>query len=75
MMYQVLDKDTINSEIIPYLPKVKRGFNTKSNTVEIVNCILYKLKTGCQWHMLPVKSLFSEIVLSYKTVFGHFIKY
>jgi len=75
MMYQVLDKDTINSEIIPYLPKAKRGFNTKSNMVEIVNCILYKLKTGCQWHMLPVKSLFSEIVLSYKTVFGHFRKW
>ena len=75
MMYQVLDKDTINSEIIPYLPKAKRGFNTKSNMVEIVNCILCKLKTGCQWHMLPVSSLFSEIVLSYKTVFGHFRKW
>ena len=75
MMYQVLDKDTINSEIIPYLPKAKRGFNTKSNMVEIVNCILCKLKTGCQWHMLPVSSLFSGIVLSYKTVFGHFRKW
>ena len=39
MMYQVLDKDTINSEIIPNLPKAKRGFNTKSNMVEIVNWI------------------------------------
>jgi len=33
------------------------------------------LKTGCQWHLLPVKSLFSEVVLSYKTVFGHFRKW
>ncbi|MBP1631698.1 MAG: transposase [Bacteroidetes bacterium] len=71
-MYQVLDKDTIISEILPYLPKAKRGFITKSNRAEIVNCILYKLKTGCQWHMLPVTSLFSKVVLSYKTVFGHF---
>ena len=75
MMYQVLDKDTIISEIIPYLPTAKRGFSTKSNRVEIVNCVLYKLKTGCHWHMLPVKGLFSKVVLSYKTVFGHFRKW
>lgn len=74
-MYQVLDKDTINSEIIPYLPTARRGYSTKSNMVEIVNCVLYKLKTGCQWHMLPVDSLFSKVVLSYKTVFGHFRKW
>ena len=74
-MYQVLDKDTIISEIIPYLPTAKRGFSTKSNRVEIVNCVLYKLKTGCHWHMLPVKGLFSKVVLSYKTVFGHFRKW
>ena len=75
MMYQVLDKDTIISEIIPYLPTAKRGFSTKSNRVEIVNCVLFKLKTGCHWHMLPVKGLFSKVVLSYKTVFGHFRKW
>ena len=75
MMYQVLYKDTIISEIIPYLPTAKRGFSTKSNRVEIVNCVLYKLKTGCHWHMLPVKGLFSKVVLSYKTVFGHFRKW
>lgn len=75
MMYQVLDKDTIISEILPYLPKAKRGFCTKSNRVEIVNSILYKLKTGCQWYMLPVKSLFTDAPLSYKTIFGHFRKW
>ena len=75
MMYQVLDKDTIKSEILPYLPKAKRGFDTKSSLIEVVNSILYKLKTGCQWHMLPVKSLFSDVPLSYKTIFGHFRKW
>ena len=25
-MYKVLDKDTIEMEIIPYIPKPKRGF-------------------------------------------------
>jgi transposase len=74
-MYQVLDKDTINLEIIPYLSAAKRGFTTKSCLTEIVNAILYKLKTGCQWAFLPVKSLFSEVVLSYKTVFWHYRKW
>ena len=55
-MYLVLDKDIIKSDIIPHLPVAKRGFNTKSCLVEIVNSILYKLKTGCQWHMLPTSS-------------------
>ena len=74
-MYQVLDKSTINLEIIPHLSVAKRGFKTKSCLTKVVNCILYKLKTGCQWHLLSVKSLFSEVVLSYKTVFGHFRKW
>jgi Transposase and inactivated derivatives len=74
-MYKVLDKDTINKEIVPYLAVPKRGFKTKSDIAEIVNCILYKLKTSCQWHMLPVKSLFSGVALHYKTVFGYFRKW
>ena len=70
-MYKVLCKDTIATEIIPHLSVAKRGFKTKSCLVEIVNSILYKLKTGIQWHMLPVRCLFSHTPLSYKTVFGH----
>lgn len=74
-MYLVLDKNTIKTEIIPHLSVAKRGFKTKSCQIEIVNSILYKLKTGCQWEFLPVKSLFSTVVLHYKTVFGHFRKW
>ncbi len=74
-MYQVLDEDTINMEILPHLSIAKRGYSTKSELVEIVNAILYKLKTGIQWEYLPVRSLFSEVVLSYKSVFWHFRKW
>jgi len=74
-MYQVLDKDMINLEIIPHLSIAKRGFKTKSCLIEIVNAILYKLKTGCQWAFLPVKSLFSDVVLSYQAVFWHYRKW
>ncbi len=59
-MYKVLDKDTINRKIVSFILVPKRGFRTKCDIAEIVNCILYKLKSGCQWHMLPVKSLFSN---------------
>lgn len=74
-MYQVLSKDTICMEILPDLSVAKRGYPTKSKLVEIVNAILYKLKTGVQWEYLPVKSLFGGVVLSYKSVFWHFRKW
>ncbi len=62
----------IELEIVPYLPERKRGFKSKVPLHEIVNAILYKLKTGIQWEYLPVESLFSVEVLHYKTVFGHY---
>jgi len=74
-VYQVLSKDMIELEIIPYLPETKRGFKPKVPLCEIVNAILYKLKTGMQWAYLPVDSLFSEHKLHYKTVFGHYRKW
>lgn len=64
-MYTVLDKDTIKNEILPHLSKAKRGYVTQSCLIEVVNAILYKLKTGCQWAFLPVEALFSGKVLSY----------
>ena len=67
-MYYILDKGIIEKEIIPYLPKSKRGFQIKSDLAELVNSILYKLKTGVHWHLLPVNSLFSGVIPSYKTV-------
>ena len=57
-MYTVLDKDTIKNEILPHLSKAKRGYVTQSCLIEVINAILYKLKTGCQWAFLPVEALF-----------------
>jgi len=42
-MYTVLDKDTIEIEIVPLIPKTQRGFPPTVPLVEIVNAILYKL--------------------------------
>lgn len=74
-MYQVLSKDMIELAIVPHLPKPKRGFTSKAPLYEIVNAILYKLKTGVQWAYLPVESIFSKTILHYKTVFGHYRKW
>jgi len=74
-MYQVLSKDTIEMEIVPNIPLTNRGFPPTVPLAEIVNSILYKLKTGVQWEYLPVESLFSETVLSYQSVFYHYRKW
>ena len=74
-MYEVLDKDTIKSEILPHLSVTKRGFVSKSDLAEVIQFNFYKLKTGCQWHILPVSSFFAGRLLHYKTVYGHFRKW
>jgi len=74
-MYTVLDKDTIEMEIVAYLPKTKRGFSPTVPLVEIVNAILYKLKTGVQWRQLPVKALFEDDKLSWQSIYYHYRKW
>jgi hypothetical protein len=64
LMHSVLDKDITKSEIVPYLPLAKRGFQATVPLEEIVNAVLYKPKTGVQWHQLPVKALFDEDLLT-----------
>ncbi|MCQ9635660.1 transposase [Chryseobacterium sp. WG23] len=58
---------------VPYIPIGKRGFKSKFPVCEIINCILYKLKTGLQWNLLSVLQLFSNDVLHYKRVFGYYL--
>ena len=51
-----VNKDTIKNEILPHLSITKCGFVSKNSSIEIINVILYKLKTGYQWKCLPMKS-------------------
>ena len=39
LMYEVLDKDTIKSAILPFLSVAKHGYVTKSDLVEVIQCI------------------------------------
>ena len=74
-MYKVLDKDMIEKEIVAYIPRTSRGFPPTVPLHEIVNAILYKLKTGVQWEQLPVKALFDGIALSWQSVCHHYRKW
>ena len=69
-MYEVLDKDTIKYESLPHLSVAKRGYVTKCDLAEVIQCILYKLKTGCQWHMLPVSGLLTLKSLDNSLIFS-----
>ena len=62
-MYAVHDKDTIKKGILPHLSTAKRGYATQSCLIEVVNAIPYKLKTGCQWALLPVNLAFAVLLL------------
>lgn len=73
--YAVLDKDTIKTEIMPYLSVAKRGYSSKFDLIEVVNAILYKLKSGCQWRLLPIGHLFSGEGPSWNAVFHHYRKW
>ena len=53
-MYEVLDKQTIKSEILRHLYVAKRGYASKRLLAEVIQCIFYKLKTGCQWQVISV---------------------
>ena len=75
LMYSVLHKDIIKSEIVPHLPLAKRGFQVRVPLEELVNAVLYKLKTGVQLHQLPVKSLFGDDVLTWQSVYYHYRKW
>ena len=64
-----------NGNSSTYSQNKKRGFPPTVPLVEIINAILYKLKTGVQWHQLPVKALFEQRVITWNAVYYHYRKW
>ena len=54
-MYEVQDRDTTTSEILRHLSAAKRGYVSKSEPSEVIQCGLHKQKTACRW---PITSAF-----------------
>lgn len=65
----------IEKWILPHLTIGERGFGTTVPLTEIVSCILYRLKTGCQWRELPTKAFFTDKALSWNSVFYYYNKW
>ena len=74
-MQELLSEDIIKTELVPLLSIGKRGDKTKVSYYQIVSLILYKLKTGCQWSYLPIKSFIRDINYTYHGIFYHFRKW
>jgi transposase len=68
----ILSKDMIEKWILPQLPVGTRGFETSVPLTEIVECIFYRLKTGCQWRELPTQAFFKQKVLHWNSVYYYF---
>ena len=70
---EVLSKDKIENLIVPHLSKGSRGAKPGVELWRIVAAILYRLKSGCQWRMLPVEQFFAcDKKLSRSGVYYHF---
>lgn len=68
---EVLSKDMIQEWIIPHLSKGKRGPKPSVELCEIVQLIFYRLKTGCQWRMLPLGAFLNYKKLKWMGVYYH----
>ena len=60
LMYEVPHKDTMKYEILPHLSVAKRGYGSKRDRTEVIQCGLHKLKTACRW---PLTSAFASCCL------------
>ena len=69
---EVLPKDIIRAWILPRLSTGTRGCSCRVDLLEVVETILFKLKTGCQWRQLPVKQFFTGTGLTWSGVYYHF---
>ena len=69
---EVLSKEMIRQWILPALPFSTHGRPSAVEQVELVEVILYKLKSGCQWRLLPVKQFFTGASLTWQGVYARF---
>lgn len=58
----------------PYLQFGNVEKNTKVELYQVIQAILYRLKTGCQWRQLPMKEFF-RVRYKWQAVYYHFQKW
>jgi len=70
-----MDKLLINKYFVKFILQPKTGRKCKVKYWRIVKAILYKLKTGIQWHLLPMKQFFQKFDYQWSSVFYHYNKW
>jgi putative transposase len=70
-----LTKNQIETLILPFAPKNKRGFPPKVDLADIVQCLIYKLKTGVQWNNLFIDIHGVSPPFSWQLVYYYFPKW
>ncbi len=73
--YANVTKNQIETLILPFIPKNRRGFSPKVDLSEIVQCILYKLKTGVQWSNIFVDIEAIKYPFSWQLVYYYYRKW
>lgn len=68
---EVLSKGMIERWILPHVSKGRRGPEPSVEIVNVIRAVFYRLKTGCQWRMLPLKEFFQKQKLSWGGVYYH----
>jgi len=72
---EVLSKDMIEQWVIPHLSKRKRGPEPEVGLVNVIQAILHRLKTGCQWRFVPLKEFFAPAAITWSGVYHHHRKW
>lgn len=71
----MIETNLIKTEVLPYLSVGKVGKKAEINLLNVVEVIFYRLKTGCQWRMLPVKQFISRADTQWNTIYYHYNKW
>jgi transposase len=72
-MLDILCHSVVKKYLVPHLSIGSSGKFLESNFLtEVTRLIIYRLKTGVQWPLLPVNEFFTERKVSWQGVYYHF---
>jgi transposase len=70
-----ISNELIEKYILPHIPLNKRGSKCKFSLHAIIQAIIHKLKTGCQWRCLFFENQGLKPLFSWQTVYRYFRKW
>jgi len=70
-----VQQNLVINQILPLIPKNKRGFASRFNPCHILEAIFHKLKTGCQWSRIFADIEGVKYPFSYQTVYSYYNKW